>query len=108
LPGERLKALYDAIMNDPDLFASDTPYDARIRALRTNPHWNALQVKYAYAVTCHKAQGGQWKNVVVDMGYIPPEAMGVEFLSMAFTPLPHALAHSSYFPQSQTHQTKIS
>lgn len=85
LPGERLKALYDAIMNDTDLFASDTPYDARIRALRTNPHWNALQVKYAYAVTCHKAQGGQWKNVVVDMGYIPPEAMGVEFYRWLYT-----------------------
>jgi exodeoxyribonuclease-5 len=42
-------------------------------------------VKYAYAVTCHKAQGGQWKNVVVDMGYIPPEAMGVEFYRWLYT-----------------------
>lgn len=36
------------------------------RALKRDPHYNALQVKYAYAVTCHKAQGGQWKNVFVD------------------------------------------
>ena len=35
----------------------------------------ALQVKYAYAITCHKAQGGQWSHVFVDLAYIPPEAM---------------------------------
>lgn len=85
LPGERLKTLYEAIMTDGDLFSADTPYEARIRALRTNPHWNALQVKYAYAVTCHKAQGGQWKNVLVDMGYIPPEAMGLDFYRWLYT-----------------------
>jgi exodeoxyribonuclease-5 len=85
LPTERLKTLYNAILNDCDLFAAETPYETRIRALRTNPHWNALQVKYAYAVTCHKAQGGQWKNVVVDMGYIPPEAMGLEFYRWLYT-----------------------
>jgi exodeoxyribonuclease-5 len=85
LPTERLKTLYNAILNDGDLFAAETPYETRIRALRTNPHWNALQVKYAYAVTCHKAQGGQWKNVVVDMGYIPPEAMGLEFYRWLYT-----------------------
>jgi exodeoxyribonuclease-5 len=85
LPGERLKALYEAIMTDGNLFSADTPYESRIRALRTNQHWNALQVKYAYAVTCHKAQGGQWKNVLVDMGYIPPEAMGLDFYRWLYT-----------------------
>lgn len=85
LPTERLRTLYNAILNDGDLFATETPYESRVRALRSNPHWNALQVKYAYAVTCHKAQGGQWKNVVVDMGYIPPEAMGLEFYRWLYT-----------------------
>jgi exodeoxyribonuclease-5 len=47
---------------------------AQREALKTCPYFNALQVKYAYAVTCHKAQGGQWTSVFVDMGYIPPEA----------------------------------
>lgn len=47
----------------------------RYKALKKHPYFNALQVKYAYAVTCHKAQGGQWKNVFVDMGYIPEEAL---------------------------------
>lgn len=42
--------------------------------MKTDPFINALQVKYAYAVTCHKAQGGQWRNIFIDMGYIPEEA----------------------------------
>ena len=61
-------------MTDPNRFAPDTPYQTRVKSLKTDPWFNALQVKYAYAVTCHKAQGGQWENVFVDMGYIPPEA----------------------------------
>ena len=47
---------------------------AQREVLKADPYYNALQVKYAYAVTCHKAQGGQWKSVFVDMGYIPPDA----------------------------------
>ena len=42
----------------------------RIKAVRNDPFFNALQVKYAYAVTCHKAQGGQWANVYIDQGYM--------------------------------------
>ncbi len=52
----------------------------RFKALKEHPYFNALQVKYAYAVTCHKAQGGQWRNVFIDMGGIMPDAM----LSMDF------------------------
>ena len=66
--------LYMAALNDPDLFTSATPMRTRMRLLRSDPYVNALQVKYGYAVTCHKAQGGQWKNVFVDMGYIPADA----------------------------------
>jgi len=44
-------------------------------AMRTNRYYNALHVKYAYAVTCHKAQGGQWSQVFVDMGFLPAEAL---------------------------------
>ena len=46
----------------------------RYRQLKQHPYFNALQVKYAYAVTCHKAQGGQWSNVFIDMGGIAPDA----------------------------------
>lgn len=48
-------------------------YTAAMRILKDNPYYQALQVKYAYAVTCHKAQGGQWKNVYVDLAYIPED-----------------------------------
>ena len=90
LPHERMTQLYYAIMEDPELFSSSTPADARLKALKTNPHWNALQVKYAYAVTCHKAQGGQWKNVFVDMSYIPTEAMGLDFYRWLYTAVSRA------------------
>jgi len=106
LPTERLRTLYNAILNDGDLFAPETPYETRVRALRSNPHWNALQVKYAYAVTCHKAQGGQWKNVVVDMGYIPPEAMGLEFYRWLYTATTRA-RQQLYFPESGKRGVKI-
>ena len=85
LPAERMQAFYQAIMTDPDLFDSTVPWDTRTRVLRTNPYWNALQVKYAYAVTCHKAQGGQWDNVIVDMTYIAPESIGLDFYRWLYT-----------------------
>lgn len=85
LPQERWNQLYYAIMDDPDLFSPYTPADARLQALKKNPYWNALHVKYAYAVTCHKAQGGQWRNVFVDMSYVPAEAMGMDFYRWLYT-----------------------
>lgn len=48
---------------------------AQAKAMKTDPYFNALRVKYAYAVTCHKAQGGQWDSVFVDMGYISAESV---------------------------------
>lgn len=87
---DRMNQLYYAIMQDQDLFDAYTPADARLRALKTNPHWNALQVKYGYAVTCHKAQGGQWLNVFVDMSYIPAEAMGMDFYRWLYTAVTRA------------------
>lgn len=85
IPPERFNQLYYAIMEDPALFSPYTPAETRLKALKRNPYWNALHVKYAYAVTCHKAQGGQWKNVFVDASYIPPEAMGLDFYRWLYT-----------------------
>lgn len=87
---ERYYQLYYSIMEDPDLFGPYTPAEARLKALRKNPYWNALQVKYAYAVTCHKAQGGQWKNVFVDASYIPADAMGMDFYRWLYTAVTRA------------------
>lgn len=63
---------------------------AAVKVLRADPYFNALQVKYAYAVTCHKAQGGQWKNVYVDLGYVPEEIPGMDFYRWLYTAVTRA------------------
>lgn len=72
---EDSKRLFEGCLNDPDHVVPSMPYSARVRRLRKDPYFNALQVKYGYAVTCHKAQGGQWRNVVVDLTGIQTEAL---------------------------------
>ena len=57
----------------------------RWEKVRENPYFNALQVKFAYAVTCHKAQGGQWNAVFVDQGYLLPEMINTEYLRWLYT-----------------------
>lgn len=64
---------------------------ARLRSLKTDPYYNALQVKFAYALTCHKAQGGQWANVFVDMGGIAPDAtLTIDYLRWLYTAITRA------------------
>lgn len=63
----------------------------RYKALKNDEFFNALQVKFAYAVTCHKAQGGQWKNVFIDMGYIPEDAYSnIDFHRWLYTAITRA------------------
>ncbi len=57
----------------------------RMEEVRKNPYYNALQVKYGYAVTCHKAQGGQWKRVFIDQGYITAEMAGADYYRWLYT-----------------------
>ncbi|MEO8151408.1 MAG: AAA family ATPase [Bacteroidia bacterium] len=63
---------------------------ARMDEVRGNEFFNALQVKFAYAVTCHKAQGGQWKNVFVDQGYMTEESYTTEHLRWLYTAVSRA------------------
>ena len=90
LTAQQSSELYQYCLNNPDNFAANTPMSTRVKALKSDPYFNALQVKYAYAVTCHKAQGGQWRNVFVDMGYIAPEAQGMEFYRWLYTAITRA------------------
>jgi exodeoxyribonuclease-5 len=62
----------------------------RTRQLKEDPYANALQVKYAYAVTCHKAQGGQWKSVFVDQGYVTEEMIDTEYVRWLYTAITRA------------------
>ena len=57
----------------------------RYKQIKDNPYFNSLQVKYGYAVTCHKAQGGEWKNVFIDLGYINPKHLGDNFYRWLYT-----------------------
>lgn len=70
LTNEEAKRLYQAVEED----YMDIPRAAdRRKAMKENPYYNALQVKFGYALTCHKTQGGQWNNVFVEAPYLPDD-----------------------------------
>jgi len=74
--------LFQSVMED---YAHLTTKKERYQQLRLDPHFNALQIKYAYAVTCHKAQGGQWSCIYLDQGYLPPDASTVDYYRWLYT-----------------------
>ena len=57
----------------------------RIEKVKNNPYFNALQVKFAYALTCHKTQGGQWERVFIDQGYINEKQVNKEYFRWLYT-----------------------
>jgi ATP-dependent exoDNAse (exonuclease V) alpha subunit len=63
----------------------------RFQAIKADPYFNALQVKFAYAITCHKAQGGQWKNVFIEQGYLPEEKLDLDYLRWLYTAFTRAV-----------------
>lgn len=66
------------------------PHSQAYKELRNNEYFNAFQVKFAYAVTCHKSQGGQWRNVFIDQGYITDEMLDREYVRWLYTALTRA------------------
>jgi len=87
LTHEQQQQLFEHAMED----YSDLPLKAdRIKALRNDAHYNALQVKFAYAVTCHKAQGGQWAHVYIDQGYMTDDMLTPDYLHWLYTALTRA------------------
>ena len=75
----------------------------RMKKMKADPHYNALQVKYAYAITCHKAQGGQWKNVFLDQGYISEEYLTPDYFRWLYTAFTRATGtlYLVNYPQEQ-------
>ena len=71
-------------------YADITSKSKRYKAIRENPHFNAIQIKFAYAVTCHKAQGGQWKAVFVDRCIFGDEPMTRDMLRWLYTAITRA------------------
>ena len=82
LPKELSDKLFNAILED---YAYIPQKREQMKQIKENPFYNVVHVKYAYAVTCHKAQGGQWKNVFLDLSYIPPEQVGIDFYRWLYT-----------------------
>ncbi|MCF8335520.1 MAG: AAA family ATPase [Bacteroidales bacterium] len=102
LSKEENRSLFNSVLED---YQDIKTKKARYRKVRENPYFNALQVKFAYAVTCHKAQGGQWKVVFVDHGYLTDEMINKEFYRWLYTAFTRATEklylvnfHPSFFP----------
>lgn len=84
LPADQNKKLYEEVLVD----YMDIPNKReRAKEIKKNPYMNALQVKFAYALTCHKAQGGQWKAVFVDQGFLKDDMVNEEFARWLYTAL---------------------
>ena len=82
LTRDEAERLFQNVMED---YAHLTTKKERYQQLRLDPHFNALQIKYAYAVTCHKAQGGQWGCIYLDQGYLPPDTSPIDYHRWLYT-----------------------
>lgn len=87
LPYEKSKQLFEGLMLDYDHLTSKRD---KMEAIKQDPYYNALQIKFAYAVTCHKAQGGQWDAVFVDQGYLTDEMIDLDFMRWLYTAVTRA------------------
>ena len=87
LPREDSDRLFYAVLED---YKEVKTKAARMKKMKEDPYFNAVQAKYAYAITCHKAQGGQWRNVFLDIGYLTEEMLGEDFYRWLYTAVTRA------------------
>jgi exodeoxyribonuclease V len=87
LPAADNNRLFQTVMED---YADLRSKRGRIEKVKTNPYFNALQVKFAYALTCHKTQGGQWDTVFIDQGWLNDKMINVEYLRWLYTAVTRA------------------
>ncbi|MEX1001670.1 MAG: AAA family ATPase [Crocinitomicaceae bacterium] len=88
LPREQLKALFFRIAEEE--YPLERNKRVRNKKVMENPYFQALQVKFGYAVTCHKSQGGQWPVVFIDQGYFTPEMWTVDYMRWLYTAVTRA------------------
>jgi exodeoxyribonuclease-5 len=79
---EQQRTLYNSVAEDYPTAVNRKQVSDKIAL---DPYYNALQVKFAYAVTCHKAQGGQWKSVFLDQGFFTDEMLSMDYLRWLYT-----------------------
>ena len=87
LPEQDMEQLYDSVCKS---YADIPTASEQAKKIATDPYLNALQIKFGYAITCHKAQGGQWPAVFVDQGYLTAEMLGVEYVRWLYTAITRA------------------
>ena len=87
LTADESRRLYEQVALD---YADLPTKGDRLKAIRNDPYYNALQVKFAYALTCHKTQGGQWDTAIIDQGFLPDDAIDREYLRWLYTALTRA------------------
>ena len=104
LTKEQQDTLYNNIMEDYNGDPTLRSKQDKLKALRQDPYYNALQIKYAYAVTCHKAQGGQWTNVFIDQGYMTEELLTPDYFRWLYTAITRATQRVFFvnWPKEQT------
>ncbi len=82
LTPDQSEKLFNLVLEDYE----DVPLKAdRMKAIKTDAYFNAIQIKYAYAVTCHKAQGGQWEHVYLDQGYMADDMLTPDYIHWLYT-----------------------
>lgn len=86
-PQQDNNRLFQTVLED---YAELTSRRARMEQVKANPYFNALQVKFAYALTCHKTQGGQWNTVFIDQGYLNDQMINTEYGRWLYTALTRA------------------
>lgn len=84
LPAEKNKELFQSVLAD---YLHIRTRRKQFEAVRNDPYFNALQIKFAYAVTCHKAQGGQWERVFIDQGMFNRNEISIDYLRWFYTAL---------------------
>jgi ATP-dependent exoDNAse (exonuclease V), alpha subunit - helicase superfamily I member len=82
LTHDQQEQLYNAVLED---YADISNKADRIKKLKSDCYYNALQIKFAYAVTCHKAQGGQWSHVYLDQGYMTDDMLTPDYIHWLYT-----------------------
>jgi len=87
LTHEQQEALFAAVWED---YPEITNKRDRMKKIKEDAYFNALQIKYAYAVTCHKAQGGQWEHVYIDQGYITEDMLSPDYFRWLYTAITRA------------------
>ena len=87
LTAEENRKLFENVMEDYEEISSK---GKKMELLKKNPYFNALQIKFANAVTCHKSQGGQWQAVFVDQGYLTEEMIDKEYIRWLYTAVSRA------------------